>query len=315
VGNPMDSAEAMIGDGLVGRELFEAIGRTAPHQVQIAALLEQLPDPENRIVPDEEIKREIAEGRPYGEWYRKHSVHLDDLPEVAPKEIAADPLHTRQLLFGYTQEDVRITLAQMGGAKAEEPLGSMGNDFALAVLSDKAPPLYSYFKQLFAQVTNPPIDPIREKIVMSLSTAVGPQGNLLDETPEHAHQLVMSQPLLTPAELEKLRQVDHSVFRARTLDATWPVEEKAAGLERALERLCREASEARSTTRPFRSSSLPSRLVGVQSRISSPVVPSVARVIFEGKNPGQMAFTLTLWRAHSSAMQRVMWATAALDMQ
>ena len=199
---------------------------------------------QGRIVPDEEIKREIAEGRPYGEWYRKHSVHLDDLPEVAPKEIAADPLHTRQLLFGYTQEDVRITLAQMGGAKAEEPLGSMGNDFALAVLSDKAPPLYSYFKQLFAQVTNPPIDPIREKIVMSLSTAVGPQGNLLDETPEHAHQLVMSQPLLTPAELEKLRQVDHSVFRARTLDATWPVEEKAAGLERALERLCREASEA-----------------------------------------------------------------------
>ncbi|MEX2196632.1 MAG: glutamate synthase large subunit [Thermoleophilaceae bacterium] len=199
---------------------------------------------QGRIVPDEEVKREIANGKPYGDWYRGRSVHLDDLEDVAPREIAADPLLTRQLLFGYTQEDIRITLAQMGGAKAEEPLGSMGNDFALAVLSDKAPPLYGYFKQLFAQVTNPPIDPIREKIVMSLSTAVGPEGNLLGESAEHAHQLVMSQPLLTPADLEKLRQVDHEVFHADTLDATWPAAEGPAGLQRAMERLCREASAA-----------------------------------------------------------------------
>ncbi len=120
----------------------------------------------------------------------------------------------------------------------------MGNDFALAVLSDRGPLLYSYFKQLFAQVTNPPIDPIREKIVMSVSTSVGPEGNLLDETPEHAHQLIISQPLLTTGELEKLRQVDHHVFRADTLDATWPVSEGPAGIERALDRLCREASAA-----------------------------------------------------------------------
>ena len=99
----------------------------------------------------------------------------------------------------------------------------MGNDFALAVLSDRGPLLYSYFKQLFAQVTNPPIDPIREKIVMSLSTALGRQSNLLDETPEHAHQLVISQPLLSNGELEKLRQVEHDVFQSDTLDATWPV--------------------------------------------------------------------------------------------
>src|SRR5947209_4356819 len=170
-----------------------------------------------RIVPDEEVKREIAAQQPYGDWYRERTVHLDHLPDVAPRQIPTEPVRTRQLMFGYTQEDVRITLAQMGGARAEEPTGSMGNDFSLAVLSDKSPPLYSYFKQLFAQVTNPPIDPIREKIVMDVSTVVGPQSNLLTETAEHAHQLVISQPLLSNGELEKLRQVDHHVFDAETL--------------------------------------------------------------------------------------------------
>jgi len=197
---------------------------------------------QGRIVEDEEIRHEVASRRPYGEWARRNSVHLDDLPARAPQELATAPLRTRQLLFGYTQEDLRITLARMGGAPAEEPIGSMGNDFALAVLSDKQPPLYSYFKQLFAQVTNPPIDPIREDIVMSLTTGVGPQRNLLDETPEHAHQLAIGQPLLTSGELEKLRQVDHHVFNAETLDATWPVSEGVAGLERAMDGLCREAS-------------------------------------------------------------------------
>ncbi|GAC1325499.1 MAG: glutamate synthase-related protein [Thermoleophilaceae bacterium] len=196
-----------------------------------------------KIVADEDVKREIAHKQPYGEWYRSCTVQLDDLPDVAPKQIPTESVRTRQLMFGYSQEDVRITLAQMGGARAEEPTGSMGNDFSLAVLSDKSPSLYSYFKQLFAQVTNPPIDPIREKIVMSLSTSVGPQSNLLTETAEHAHQLVISQPLLSNGELEKLRQVDHDVFGACTLDATWPVGEGAAGLEGAMAQLCRDASE------------------------------------------------------------------------
>ncbi|HEX8068129.1 MAG TPA: glutamate synthase large subunit, partial [Thermoleophilaceae bacterium] len=196
-----------------------------------------------RIIEDAELKHEIARRRPYGDWYRDKTVHLDDLPDVAPREIPADPVRTRQLMFGYTQEDLRITLARMGGANAEEPLGSMGNDFALAVLSDKSPPLYSYFKQLFAQVTNPPIDPIRERVVMSLETSVGPQSNLFTETPEHAHQLIIGQPILSSGELEKLRQVDHAVFTADTLDATWPVEEGIAGLAPAMERLCEEASE------------------------------------------------------------------------
>jgi glutamate synthase (NADPH/NADH) large chain/glutamate synthase (ferredoxin) len=202
-------------------------------------------DVENgRIVEDGELKAEVAGKQPYGEWYRQNVVHLDDMPEVAPRELPAEDVQTRQLLFGFTQEDLRITFARMGGASAEEPTGSMGNDYALAVLSDRGPALYNYFKQLFAQVTNPPIDPIREKIVMSLSTSVGREANLLEESAEHAHQLVISQPLLTSGELEKLRQVDHDVFESDTLDATWPVAEGAAGLKRAMERLCREASDA-----------------------------------------------------------------------
>jgi glutamate synthase domain-containing protein 2/glutamate synthase domain-containing protein 1/glutamate synthase domain-containing protein 3 len=199
---------------------------------------------EGRIVEDEEIKRQVCSQAPYGAWYAEHTTKLDELDERMPAKVATDPLVTRQLLFGYTQEDVRITLAQMGGAKAEEPLGSMGNDFALAVLSEKAPPLYSYFKQLFAQVTNPPIDPIRERIVMDLGTGVGPQSNLLDESAEHAHQLIIREPVLTNGDLEKLRQVEHHIFSSVTLDATWPVEEGTQGLERAMDRLCAEASGA-----------------------------------------------------------------------
>ncbi|MEA2404643.1 MAG: glutamate synthase large chain, partial [Thermoleophilaceae bacterium] len=212
-------------------------GRLQPGKVFLVDL------EEGRIIEDEVIKSRVASQQPYGDWYRSCTVHLDEMEDVAPAEIPRESVRTRQLMFGYSQEDLRITLARMGGASAEEPTGSMGNDFALAVLSDRSPPLYSYFKQLFAQVTNPPIDPIREKIVMSLSTGVGPQQNLLEETPEHAHQLVINHPILSSGELEKLRQVDHDVFEADTLDATWPVEEGADGLERAMERICRQASE------------------------------------------------------------------------
>ena len=197
---------------------------------------------QGRIVDDGEIKHQVATRKPYGHWYRTRSMRIDDLEAVAPREVAAEPLPTRQRLFGYTQEDLRVTLAQMGGASAAEPIGSMGNDFALAVLSDRGPLLYSYFKQLFAQVTNPPIDSIREELVMSLSTRVGPEEDLLAETAEHAHQLVIPQPVLTAGELEKLRQINHHVFRANTLDATWPVEEGPKGLEHALNRLASEAS-------------------------------------------------------------------------
>jgi glutamate synthase domain-containing protein 2/glutamate synthase domain-containing protein 1/glutamate synthase domain-containing protein 3 len=215
-----------------------AKGRLAPGKIFYVNL------EAGRIVEDGEIKHEVATQKPYGRWYRDHAVHLDDLPDKAPEHAPGDPLLTRQLLFGYSQEDLRITLSQMGGAKAEEPLGSMGNDMALAVLSDQGPPLYAYFKQLFAQVTNPPIDPIREKVVMSLSAGVGAERNLLDETPEHAHQLEISEPVLTNADLEKIRQVDHDVFCARTLDTTWPVSEGPEGLDTAMDRLCAQADAA-----------------------------------------------------------------------
>jgi len=197
---------------------------------------------EGTIVEDHRVKQEVASRKPYGRWYSDRAVRIEDLPDRAPRVPRVEPLRSRQLAFGWTQEDLRVLLAPMAAA-GQEPTGSMGNDVALAVFSDRQPPLFSYFKQLFAQVTNPPIDPIREDIVMSLATAVGTEGNLLYESPEHAHQLVMDQPILRNFELEKLRQVSHSIFRAVTIDTTWPVEEGAAGMVAAVERICTEASE------------------------------------------------------------------------
>jgi glutamate synthase domain-containing protein 2/glutamate synthase domain-containing protein 1/glutamate synthase domain-containing protein 3 len=196
-----------------------------------------------QIVDDREVKAQVAGSKPYGTWFEEGIVHLSDLPDRRPLEERPELLRARQLVFGWSQEDLRVLLGPTA-ARGEEPIGSMGNDAALPVLSEKAPPLFSYFKQLFAQVTNPPIDPIREAVVMSVGTGVGTERNLLDETPEHAHQLSMKTPILRNAELEKLRQVDSSVFRARTIDTTWPVSEGPEGMEAALERISSEAHEA-----------------------------------------------------------------------
>ena len=196
-----------------------------------------------RIVPDEEVKRTVASRRPYAEWYRSHVVRLDDLPARPGPAPPVEPLRSRQLAFGYTQDDMKVILAPLA-RNAEEAIGSMGNDLPLAVLSDRRPVLYSYFKQLFAQVTNPPIDSIREAVVMSVEASVGSEHNLLDETPEHARQLVIANPILRDEELERLRQIDSDVFRAHTIDTTWAVVEEAAGLEPAVERICAEADEA-----------------------------------------------------------------------
>ena len=166
-------------------------GRLAPGKLFLVDLAE------GRIVADEEVKERVATAKPYGEWYGAGVVRLEDLPQRQSRE-HHEPLRTRQLAFGYTQEDLRVLLAPMA-AKGEEPIGSMGNDLALAVLSDQAPPLFSYFKQLFAQVTNPPIDPIRESVVMSIRTGVGSESNLLTEGPDHAHQL--DDPAPDPAQL------------------------------------------------------------------------------------------------------------------
>ncbi|HTW42329.1 MAG TPA: glutamate synthase large subunit [Solirubrobacteraceae bacterium] len=196
-----------------------------------------------RIVEDEEVKKTVSTQRPYGEWYARNAVPFGDLPPSEQVTLSNQPLHVRQRAFGYTQEDLRILLAPMAGEGAE-PVGSMGNDLSLAVLSDQAPPLFSYFKQLFAQVTNPPIDPIREEIVMSLSTSLGNERNLFEETPEHAHKLVLEQPILLNRELETLRNVQHEVYAAETIDITWPVADGPSGMRRALERICAQAHEA-----------------------------------------------------------------------
>src|SRR5689334_21669702 len=193
-----------------------------------------------RIVEDGEVKREVAGGKPYGEWFEQGIVHLADLHERAPLGERTEPLPALQRAFGWTQEDLRVLLAPTA-ARGEEPIGSMGNDAALAVLSDREPPLFNYFKQLFAQVTNPPIDPIREAIVMSYGTGVGSERNLLDETSEHAHQLAMETPILFDRELQQLRHVDSSIFKAHTVDITWPVAEGPDGMIRALNRACSEA--------------------------------------------------------------------------
>ncbi|HYV16870.1 MAG TPA: glutamate synthase large subunit [Conexibacter sp.] len=197
---------------------------------------------QGRIVEDEEVKARVAAQRPYAEWYAERVVHLDDLPERAPRAPRVEPLRSKQLAFGYSQEDLRMVIAPMA-ANGEEPTASMGNDHALAVLSDRQPPLFAYFKQLFAQVTNPPIDPIRESVVMSLATSVGGSLNLLAESPAHAHQLFMRQPILRNQELEKLRQVSHDVFHAATIDLTWPIEMGTDGMEWRLEAICAEASQ------------------------------------------------------------------------
>ncbi len=209
----LGSEAGMLG---IPADQVKRLGRLAPGKLFLIDL------EQGRIVEDEEIKEQVATAKPYGKWFADHVVHFDDLPVKEPLVPRTEPLEVRQLAFGYSQEDLRVVLAPMAAA-GEEPIGSMGNDNALAVLSDKRPPLFSYFKQLFAQVTNPPIDPIREAVVMSLATGVGAEGNLLDDSPEHARQLAMEQPILRNHELETLRQVDHPGFRAHTIDLTWPV--------------------------------------------------------------------------------------------
>jgi glutamate synthase domain-containing protein 2/glutamate synthase domain-containing protein 1/glutamate synthase domain-containing protein 3 len=224
--------------GVVKAEPSEIVrkGRLQPGKIFLVDL------EQGRIVEDDEVKAQIAGQRPYGEWYKERVVELDDLPERAPRAPRVEPLRSKQLAFGYSQEDLRLVIAPMA-ANGEEPTASMGNDAALAVLSDRQPPLFAYFKQLFAQVTNPPIDPIREKVVMSLDTSVGAEVNLLTESPAHAHQLSMRQPILRNHELEKLRQVSHDVFHAATIDLTWPVELGPEGMEWRIEAVCAEASQ------------------------------------------------------------------------
>ena len=199
---------------------------------------------QGRIVPDDELKNQLKGRKPYREWIEKNQLRLQDLEDSGRSFSAShETLLERQRSFGYTDEDIRVIMSPMATA-GMEPIGSMGTDTPLACLSDKPQPLFHYFKQLFAQVTNPAIDPIREELVMSLVSYIGSEGNLLDETPEHAQTLKLDHPILANRHLEKLRRVSRGDFLATTLPTLFRVEDGEDGLRRALDALCKRASLA-----------------------------------------------------------------------
>ncbi len=197
-----------------------------------------------RLVHDKEIKRSVCAQRPYARWVEEHLVGLDALPAAptAPPP-AGEELLRLQSAFGYTQEDLLRVLLPMA-RDGKEPVSSMGSDIPLAVLSARSPLLYNYFKQHFAQVTNPPIDPIREQVVMTNDSLLGAEGNLLGETPGHAHLLRLRSPLLLDADLARVRRLDEPGLRARTVSLLFDRDAGAAGMAAALERACAEATEA-----------------------------------------------------------------------
>jgi glutamate synthase domain-containing protein 2/glutamate synthase domain-containing protein 1/glutamate synthase domain-containing protein 3 len=199
---------------------------------------------EGRIISDKEIKEKLASQQPYAQWLEENQITIDQLPEPTRMHYPdAETLLRRQRAFGYSDEDLRMILAPMA-SRGEEPVGSMGTDTPLACLSDKPQSLFNYFKQLFAQVTNPPIDPIREEMVMSLISYIGSERNILEEAPQNCHILKLAHPLLTNRELEKLRRVSNRDLLATTLPALFRASEGEAGLKRALDELCQRASLA-----------------------------------------------------------------------
>jgi glutamate synthase (NADPH) large chain len=203
---------------------------------------------EGRLIPDEEIKARLARGHPYEEWLRNTQLVLEDLPRAQTRPPPSNlTLLDRQQAFGYTQEDLKILMSPMG-ATGEEAVGSMGNDTPISALSDRPKLLFTYFKQNFAQVTNPPIDPIREEIVMSLVSIIGPRPNLFDlHGLSTTKRLEVRQPILTNEDLEKIRSisdVSDSHFKSLTLDAVWPADLGAAELAPALADLCERAERA-----------------------------------------------------------------------
>jgi glutamate synthase (NADPH) large chain len=194
-----------------------------------------------RIIDDRELKEIISSRQQYHAWVYENMRELDDLPYTASKPALKD-VFAQMKAFGYTREDLKVIIKPMAET-GQEPVGSMGNDTPHAVLSQKPQNLFCYFKQLFAQVTNPPIDPIREELVMSLSTYLGREKNLLEETPQQCHRLYVRQPVLTNEELEKIRHISLNSFRAQTISLLFNPN-KPGSFEQALSRICREASAA-----------------------------------------------------------------------
>jgi len=212
-------------------------GRLQPGKMFIVNMVE------GRIVPDDEIKEQIASEKPYREWLDKHLVKLADVSEAAS---LPEPDHKtvlqRQLAFGYTFEDLRLLMTPMA-RDGVEAIGSMGTDTPIAVLSNKTKLVYDYFHQLFAQVTNPPIDCIREEIVTSPITTIGAEGNLLNPQPESCHLIELKTPILSNEELAKLKCIAQGQFASATLEIVFDPKSGAAGLEKAMDDLCAQADK------------------------------------------------------------------------
>ena len=220
-------------------KLVKEKGRLQPGKMFVVDL------EQGRIISDEEIKLKICSQKPYSEWLNKYKIRLEELPEprVSFTHLEHQQVFQYQKAFGYTTEDLDVIIAPMA-LTGKEPTGSMGSDVPLAVLSDEPQHLSSYFKQLFAQVTNPPIDPIREKLVMSLATFVGNNGSLLEEDPLSCHCVALKHPVLSNHELEKIRSIDTGIFQAKTLQTYFMADGKPGSLQRGIERLCRYAVDA-----------------------------------------------------------------------
>ena len=196
-----------------------------------------------RMIPDEEIKSEWAQRRPYAQWLADQRIDLDDLEAQPAPGLDQKTLLPRMQAFGYTAETMQFMLLPLV-QELRDPLGSMGNDAALAVMSDKPRMLYDYFKQRFAQITNPAIDSIREEVIMALECYIGPERNLLEATAEHANRLRIPHPILSNEDLAALRHIDRTGWHAQTIDITFPIGSGRAGLLDALDRICAEASRA-----------------------------------------------------------------------
>ena len=196
------------------------------------------------LISDEVLKKEFSTRRPYGEWLKNQEIKLSDLGcEQEPHGFIPETIIPRMQAFGYTTETMQFMLLPLV-RELRDPVGSMGNDSALACLSDKPRMIYDYFKQLFAQVTNPAIDSIREEVVMSLECYIGPEGNLLETTEQHAHRLRVPHPILTNEELAALKHLNHRGWKSKTIDITYAKSEGVDGLSKRLGEICSEASDA-----------------------------------------------------------------------
>ncbi len=203
---------------------------------------------QGRLIPDDELKEDFAAKRPYGDWLKENRIELNDLhPEAESHGFDSETLLERMQAFGFTIETLKFMLLPLLRVE-KDPIGSMGNDSCLAVLSDKPRLLYDYFKQLFAQVTNPAIDSIREEVIMSLECYVGPEKNLLETEAGHAHRLRLPHPILSNEQLASIKHVEHgdgsSDWRTKTINITWDRSEGKSGLRPALDRICQEAESA-----------------------------------------------------------------------